>query len=67
MRVEPLPIQEGHRPHWARVCGMPDINIIVQGEGCPTICLIQGKQDATIEQPGVAAIVQGAYHGRGGC
>jgi hypothetical protein len=59
MRVEPLPIQECHRPHWARVCGMPDINIIVQGEGCPTICLIQGKQDAS------AAIAHGAYHGRG--
>jgi hypothetical protein len=39
---------------------MPDIDILVQGEGRPTISLIQVKQDATIEEPVVAAIVQGA-------
>ena len=40
---------------------MQDIDIFVQGEGRPTISLIQVKQDATIEELAVAAIVQGAY------
>ena len=41
---------------------MQDIDIFVQGEGCPTISVIQVKQDATIEELAVAAIAQGAYH-----
>jgi hypothetical protein len=41
---------------------MQGIDIFVQGEGRPTISLIQIKQDATIEELAVAAIAQGAYH-----
>jgi hypothetical protein len=40
---------------------MQGIDILVQGEGRPTISLIQVKQDATIEALGAAAIAQGAY------
>jgi hypothetical protein len=40
---------------------MQGIDILVQGEGRPTISPIQVKQDATIEEPVVAAITQGAY------
>jgi hypothetical protein len=40
---------------------MQGIDILVQGEGRPTIGLIQVKQDATIEALAAAAIAQGAY------
>jgi hypothetical protein len=45
---------------------MQDIDIFVEGERCPTISLIQVKQDATIEELAVAAIAQGAYHAADG-
>jgi hypothetical protein len=45
---------------------MPDSDIFVQGEGRPTISLIQVKQDATSEALAVAAIAQGAYHAANG-
>ena len=45
---------------------MPDIDIFVEGERCPTISLIQVKQDATIEELAVAAIAQGADHAADG-
>jgi hypothetical protein len=41
---------------------MQDIGIFVQGDGHPTISLIQAKQEATSEEPAAAAIAQGAYH-----
>jgi hypothetical protein len=66
MRVEPLPIQKCHRPHWAGVGSMPDINILVQGECRPTISFIRGTQDASIEQPAVLAIAHGASHAADG-
>jgi hypothetical protein len=40
---------------------MPGIDILVQGEGRPTISLIQVKQDATTAELAAAAIVQEAY------
>jgi hypothetical protein len=61
MRIEPLSIQKRRRPQWAGVYRMQDIEIFVQAEGRPTISLIQVKQDATIEELAVAAIVQRAY------
>jgi hypothetical protein len=39
---------------------MQGMDILVQGEGRPTISRIQVKQDATIEEPVVAAITQEA-------
>src|SRR4051794_27541008 len=62
MHVEPLPIRKRSRPHGAGVCNMQDSDNFVQGEGRPTISLMQVKQDATIEELSVAAIMQGAYH-----
>jgi hypothetical protein len=45
---------------------MPDIDIFVQGEGRPTIRLIQVKQAATIEELAVAASTQEADHATSG-
>jgi DNA-binding IclR family transcriptional regulator len=39
---------------------------LVQGEGRPTISLMQVKQDATSEERSVAATMQGAYHAANG-
>jgi hypothetical protein len=45
---------------------MQDINIFVQGEGRPTISLIQAKLEATIEELAAAAIAQGTHHAADG-
>jgi hypothetical protein len=41
MRVEPLPVHELDRPHWAGAYHMQDIEIFVRGEGHPTISLLR--------------------------